>query len=134
MDEILLSVEHLTHRFPRSRLTVRALDDLSFSAGTARSSAWSASPAPENRRRALRHESLTGRRRAAFFHGIDVTDRAQRAQNRRLSAAARQIIFQDSDVEPQSPRMTVSSHLAEPLRIARRATPRAIPRRGRVGS
>ena len=46
-DEILLSVEHLTHSFfPVSKgLTVRAVDDLSFSVRHARFSVWSASPA-----------------------------------------------------------------------------------------
>ena len=125
-DEILLSVEHLTHSFsPVRGLTVRAVDDLSFS---------------------VRHgeifglvgESGSGKSTAArcimnlyrpdaghiFFHGIDVTDRAQFRAHRAYLQTARQMIFQDS-TSSLDPRRTVCEAITEPLRIARRATPRA---------
>ena len=125
-DEILLSVEHLTHSFsPVRGLTVRAVDDLSFS--VRRGEIFG-----------LVGESGSGKSTAArcimnlyrpdaghiFFHGIDVTDRAQFRAHRAYLQTARQMIFQDS-TSSLDPRRSVCEAITEPLRIARRATPRA---------
>ncbi len=59
-----------------------------------------------------------------FFHGIDVTDRAQFRAHRAYLQTARQMIFQDS-TSSLDPRRSVCEAITEPLRIARRATPRA---------
>ena len=98
-DEILLSVEHLTHSFsPVRGLTVRAVDDLSFSV-------------QHGEIFGLVGESGSGKSTAArcimnlyrpdaghiFFHGIDVTDRAQFRAHRAYLQTARQMIFQDSN-------------------------------------
>ena len=125
-DEILLSVEHLTHSFsPVRGLTVRAVDDLSFSV-------------QHGEIFGLVGESGSGKSTAArcimnlyrpdaghiFFHGIDVTDRAQFRAHRAYLQTARQMIFQDS-TSSLDPRRSVCEAITEPLRIARRATPRA---------
>ena len=125
-DEILLSVEHLTHSFsPVRGLTVRAVDDLSFS--VRRGEIFG-----------LVGESGSGKSTAArcimnlyqpdaghiFFHGIDVTNRVQFRAHRAYLQTARQMIFQDS-TSSLDPRRTVCEAITEPLRIARRATPRA---------
>ena len=122
-DEILLSVEHLTHSFsPVRGLTVRAVDDLSFS--VQRGEIFG-----------LVGESGSGKSTAArcimnlyrpdaghiFFHGIDVTDRAQFRAHRAYLQTARQMIFQDS-TSSLDPRRSVCEAITEPLRIARRAT------------
>ena len=125
-DDILLSVEHLTHTFsPVRGFTVRAVDDLSFS--VRRGEIFG-----------LVGESGSGKSTAArcimnlcrpdaghiFFHGIDVTDRAAFRAHRAYLQTARQMIFQDS-TSSLDPRRTVCEAITEPLRIAHRSTPRA---------
>ena len=122
-DEILLSVEHLTHSFsPVRGLTVRAVDDLSFSVRRGEISGLS----DEAEDLAARCIMNLYRPDAGhiFFHGIDVTDRAQFRAHRAYLQTARQMIFQDS-TSSLDPRRSVCEAITEPLRLARRATPRA---------
>ena len=128
-NDILLSAEHLTHRFPLTKtVSVRALDDLSFS--VRRGEIFG-----------LVGESGSGKSTAArcimnlcrpdeghiFYQGIDVTDRAQCRAHRTLLQTSRQMIFQDS-ASSLDPRMRVADLIAEPLRIAHRTTPRGSAR------
>ncbi len=124
-DEILLSIEHLTHRYRLNRrLSVCAVDDLSL----------------QLRRGeilGLVGESGSGKSTLArcvmnlcrpcaghiFFHGVDICDPAQFRKNRRFLQQARQMIFQDS-TSSLDPRMRVCDVIAEPMRIQRRTPPR----------
>ena len=128
-NEILLSVEHLTHSFRLTRqVHIRALDDLSFQ--VRRGEIFG-----------LVGESGSGKSTAArcimnlcrpdegkiLYNGIDVCDPAQFRANRRYLQTARQMIFQDSNSSLDQ-RMCAADIIAEPLRIAHRKTPRGSSR------
>ena len=128
-NEILLSVEHLTHSFRLTKqVRIRALDDLSFQ--VRRGEIFG-----------LVGESGSGKSTAArcimnlcrpdegkmFYNGIDVCDPAQFRANRRYLQTARQMIFQDSNSSLDQ-RMSAADIIAEPLRIAHRKTPRGSSR------
>ena len=128
-NEILLSVEHLTHSFRLTRqVRIRALDDLSFQ--VRRGEIFG-----------LVGESGSGKSTAArcimnlcrpdegkiLYNGIDVCDPAQFRANRRYLQTARQMIFQDSNSSLDQ-RMCAADIIAEPLRIAHRRTPRGSSR------
>ena len=128
-EEILLSVEHLTHSFcPVRGLRVRAVEDLSFSVrrgeifGLVGESGSGKSTAARCIMNLYRPEA--GR---ILFHGIDVADAAQFRANRRYLQQSRQMIFQDP-TSSLDPKRTVGACITEPLRIARRSTARGSAR------
>ena len=124
-EDILLSVEHLTHSFPLTKkVLVRAVDDLSFQirrgeifglVGESGSGKTTAARCVMNLCRADEGH--------IFYHGIDVCDPRQFRAHRRFLQTSRQIIFQDS-TSSLDPRMRVAELIAEPLRIAHKTTPR----------
>ena len=128
-EDILLSVEHLTHSFcPVRGLRVRAVEDLSFSVrrgeifGLVGESGSGKSTAARCIMNLYRPEA--GR---ILFHGIDVADAAQFRANRRYLQQSRQMIFQDP-TSSLDPKRTVGDCITEPLRIARRSTARGSAR------
>ena len=125
MNEILLDVQHLTHRFPLAPgQSVPALDDLSFQVrrgeifGLVGASGCGKSTAVRCIMNLLRPQG--GR---VLYGGIDVWDPGQFRRHGRRLHAARQLIFQDSD-SSLNPRLRVSDLVAEPLAIHRVRPPR----------
>ena len=125
MDDILLDIQDLSHRFRLSRHTAAdALCDVSLQLsrgeifGLVGESGSGKSTLARCAMNIIKPSSGSIR-----LNGIDILDPKQRRQNRRTLSAARQLIFQDSD-SSLNPRMKVLDILAEPLRIARTAPPR----------
>lgn len=121
----LLSLRHVTHRFPVGRRqTILAVDDVSFS--LRRGEIFG-----------LVGESGSGKSTVArcvmglyrpdsgkiLFDGIDLSDRSACRANRKLLTTARQMIFQDSD-SSLNPRMRVVDLITEPLKIHHITPPR----------
>lgn len=129
MDDLILDVRHLSHRFKLTRkLAVQALDDLSF----------------QVRRReifGLVGESGSGKSTVArcvmnlyqptggeiWFNGVNVTDRNQRRKHKKMLERKRQLIFQDSG-SSMNQRMKVVDVITEPMRIHHIQTARRTPR------
>lgn len=125
MDDILLDIQDLSHRFRLSLHTAAdALCDVSLQLsrgeifGLVGESGSGKSTLARCAMNIIKPSSGSIR-----LNGIDILDPKQRRQNRRTLSAARQLIFQDSD-SSLNPRMKVLDILAEPLRIARTAPPR----------
>lgn len=125
MDDILLDIQDLSHRFRLSRhAAVDALRGVSLQLrrgeifGLVGESGSGKSTLARCAMNITKPSSGSIR-----FDGVDILDPKQRRQNRRMLSAARQLIFQDSD-SSLNPRMKVFDILAEPLRIARTAPPR----------
>ena len=129
MDDLILDVRHLSHRFKLTRkLAVQALDDLSF----------------QVRREeifGLVGESGSGKSTVArcvmnlyqptggeiWFNGVNVTDRSQRRKHKKMLERKRQLIFQDSG-SSMNQRMKVVDVITEPMRIQHIQTARRTPR------
>ena len=129
MDDVILEVRHLSHRFKLTRkLAVQALDDLSFQ--VRRGEIFG-----------LVGESGSGKSTVArcvmnlyqptsgeiWFNGVDITDRSQRRKHKKMLETKRQLIFQDSG-SSMNQRMKVVDVITEPMRIHHIQTPRKTPR------
>lgn len=117
-NDVLVSAEHLTHRFRlSSSASILALDDVSFSIrrgeifGLVGESGSGKSTAARCLMNVLK--PTTGR---VVYDGIDTSDRRAVRENRRKLQLERQLVFQDS-ASALNPRMTVRKILEEPLRI-----------------
>lgn len=129
MDDVILEVRHLSHRFKLTRkLAVQALDDLSFQ--VRRGEIFG-----------LVGESGSGKSTVArcvmnlyqptsgeiWFNGVNITDRSQRRKHKQMLERKRQLIFQDSG-SSMNQRMKVVDVITEPMRIHHIQTPRKTPR------
>lgn len=129
MDDLILDVRHLSHRFKLTRkLAVQALDDLSFQ--VRRGEIFG-----------LVGESGSGKSTVArcvmnlyqptsgeiWFNGVNITDRGQRRKHKKMLETKRQLIFQDSG-SSMNQRMKVVDVITEPMRIHHIQTPRKTPR------
>lgn len=129
MDDLILEVRHLSHRFKLTRkLAVQALDDLSFQ--VRRGEIFG-----------LVGESGSGKSTVArcvmnlyqptsgeiWFNGVNITDRRQRRKHKKMLETKRQLIFQDSG-SSMNQRMKVVDVITEPMRIHHIQTPRKTPR------
>ncbi len=129
MDDVILEVRHLSHRFKLTRkLAVQALDDLSFQ--VRRGEIFG-----------LVGESGSGKSTVArcvmnlyqptsgeiWFNGVNITDRSQRRKHKQMLERKRQLIFQDSG-SSMNQRMKVVDVITEPMRIQHIQTPRKTPR------
>ena len=129
MDDLILDVRHLSHRFKLTRkLAVQALDDLSFQ--VRRGEIFG-----------LVGESGSGKSTVArcvmnlyqptsgeiWFNGVNITDRSQRRKHKKMLERKRQLIFQDSG-SSMNQRMKVVDVITEPMRIQHIQTPRKTPR------
>lgn len=129
MDDLILDVRHLSHRFKLTRkLAVQALDDLSFQ--VRRGEIFG-----------LVGESGSGKSTVArcvmnlyqptsgeiWFNGVNITDRSQRRKHKKMLETKRQLIFQDSG-SSMNQRMKVVDVITEPMRIHHIQTPRKTPR------
>ena len=124
-DDILLSVEHLTHVFPLDKKhSLRAVDDLSLQirrgeifglVGESGSGKSTVARCVMNL-----YQPTVGR---IVYRGVDVCDAKQRRENRKMLQTTRQMIFQDSNSSLNS-RMKVCDIIAEPMRIQHIMPPR----------
>jgi len=123
MDDLILDVRHLSHRFKLTRkLAVQALDDLSFQ--VRRGEIFG-----------LVGESGSGKSTVARCvmnlyqptGGVDITDRSQRRKHKKMLERKRQLIFQDSG-SSMNQRMKVVDVITEPMRIQHIQTARRTPR------
>lgn len=123
--EILVDVRHLTHQFRLSKKAViRAVDDVSFQirrgeifglVGESGSGKSTVARCVMNI-----YQPSVGR---IFYQGIDVCEKKQVRENRKLLQISRQMIFQDS-ASSLNQRMKVREIITEPLAIHRITPPR----------
>lgn len=125
MPEVLVDIQHLTHQFRLTKkIAVKAVDDVSFQI-------------QEGEIFGLVGESGSGKSTVArcimniyrpaagkiLYRGIDVLDKKQFRENKKLLQTRRQLIFQDT-ASSLNQRMKVSDIIAEPLAIHHITTPR----------
>ena len=125
MDNAIVTVKNLTHRFRLSKkVVIKAVDDVSFAI-------------QKGEIFGLVGESGSGKSTVArcimniyqptagqiLFHEVNTCDKAAFRQNRKLLQTARQLIFQDS-ASSLNQRMKVEDIIAEPMKINRITPPR----------
>ncbi len=125
MNEPLLDVQHLSHRFRLSRTAaVRAVDDLSFQLypGEILGLVGESGSGKSTVARCVMnvYRPTAGR---ILYQGIDVCDGAQFRKNRDLLQRTRQFIFQDS-TSSLDQRMRVQDIITEPMEIHHVRPPR----------
>lgn len=129
MDDLILDVRHLSHRFKLTRkLAVQALDDLSFQVRRGEIFGLvgeSGSGKSTVARCVMNLYQPTGGE--IWFNGVDITDRSQRRKHKKMLETKRQLIFQDSG-SSMNQRMKVVDVITEPMRIHHIQTPRKTPR------
>lgn len=129
MDELILDVRHLSHRFKLTRkLAVQALDDLSFQVRRGEIFGLvgeSGSGKSTVARCVMNLYQPTGGE--IWFNGVNVTDRNQRRKHKKMLERKRQLIFQDSG-SSMNQRMKVVDVITEPMRIHHIQTARRTPR------
>ena len=125
MDDVILDVRDLSHRFPLARgVTVQALDGVSFQIhkgeifGLVGESGSGKSTLARCVMGLLRPQAGH-----ILYKGIDITDPALVRANRRLLQTDRQIIFQDS-ASSLDPRMKAADIIAEPMAVNHIKPPR----------
>ena len=127
MDDLILDVRHLSHRFKLTRkLAVQALDDLSFQVRRGEIFGLvgeSGSGKSTVARCVMNLYQPTGGE--IWFNGVNVTDRNQRRKHKKMLERKRQLIFQDSGSSLNG-RMRVCDIIAEPMRIQHVRPPRAL--------
>ena len=124
MDDLILDVRHLSHRF---KLT-RKLDDLSFQVRRGEIFGLvgeSGSGKSTVARCVMNLYQPTGGE--IWFNGVDITDRSQRRKHKKMLERKRQLIFQDSG-SSMNQRMKVVDVITEPMRIQHIQTARRTPR------
>lgn len=129
MDDLILDVRHLSHRFKLTRkLAVQALDDLSFQVRRGEIFGLvgeSGSGKSTVARCVMNLYQPTGGE--IWFNGVNITDRSQRRKHKKMLETKRQLIFQDSG-SSMNQRMKVVDVITEPMRIHHIQTPRKTPR------
>ena len=129
MDDLILDVRHLSHRFKLTRkLAVQALDDLSFQVRRGEIFGLvgeSGSGKSTVARCVMNLYQPTGGE--IWFNGVNVTDRSQRRKHKKMLERKRQLIFQDSG-SSMNQRMKVVDVITEPMRIHHIQTARRTPR------
>ena len=129
MDDLILDVRHLSHRFKLTRkLAVQALDDLSFQVRRGEIFGLvgeSGSGKSTVARCVMNLYQPTGGE--IWFNGVNVTDRSQRRKHKKMLERKRQLIFQDSG-SSMNQRMRVVDVITEPMRIQHIQTARRTPR------
>lgn len=129
MDDLILDVRHLSHRFKLTRkLAVQALDDLSFQVRRGEIFGLvgeSGSGKSTVARCVMNLYQPTGGE--IWFNGVNVTDRSQRRKHKKMLERKRQLIFQDSG-SSMNQRMKVVDVITEPMRIQHIQTARRTPR------
>lgn len=129
MDDLILDVRHLSHRFKLTRkLAVQALDDLSFQVRRGEIFGLvgeSGSGKSTVARCVMNLYQPTGGE--IWFNGVDITDRSQRRKHKKMLETKRQLIFQDSG-SSMNQRMKVVDVITEPMRIQHIQTARRTPR------
>ena len=129
MDDLILDVRHLSHRFKLTRkLAVQALDDLSFRVRRGEIFGLvgeSGSGKSTVARCVMNLYQPTGGE--IWFNGVDITDRSQRRKHKKMLERKRQLIFQDSG-SSMNQRMKVVDVITEPMRIQHIQTARRTPR------
>ncbi len=129
MDDLILDVRHLSHRFKLTRkLAVQALDDLSFQVRRGEIFGLvgeSGSGKSTVARCVMNLYQPTGGE--IWFNGVDITDRSQRRRHKKMLERKRQLIFQDSG-SSMNQRMKVVDVITEPMRIQHIQTARRTPR------
>ena len=129
MDDLILDVRHLSHRFKLTRkLAVQALDDLSFQVRRGEIFGLvgeSGSGKSTVARCVMNLYQPTGGE--IWFNGVDITDRNQRRKHKKMLERKRQLIFQDSG-SSMNQRMKVVDVITEPMRIQHIQTARRTPR------
>ena len=129
MDDLILDVRHLSHRFKLTRkLAVQALDDLSFQVRRGEIFGLvgeSGSGKSTVARCVMNLYQPTGGE--IWFNGGDITDRSQRRKHKKMLERKRQLIFQDSG-SSMTQRMKVGDVIPEPMRIQHIQTARRTPR------
>ena len=129
MDDLILDVRHLSHRFKLTRkLAVQALDDLSFQVRRGEIFGLvgeSGSGKSTVARCVMNLYQPTGGE--IWFNGVDITDRNQRRKHKKMLERKRQLIFQDSG-SSMNQRMKVVDVITEPMRIHPIQTARRTPR------
>ena len=129
MDDLILDVRHLSHRFKLTRkLAVQALDDLSFQVRRGEIFGLvgeSGSGKSTVARCVMNLYQPTGG--GIWFNGVNVTDRNQRRKHKKMLERKRQLIFQDSG-SSMNQRMKVVDVITEPMRIHHIQTARRTPR------
>lgn len=128
MDDLILDVRHLSHRFKLTRkLAVQALDDLSFQVRRGEIFGLvgeSGSGKSTVARCVMNLYQPTGGE--IWFNGVNVTDRSQRRKHKKMLERKRQLIFQDSG-SSMNQRMKVVDVITEPMRIQHIQTARRTP-------
>lgn len=129
MAEILLDVAHLSHTFRLTKKArIRAVDRVSFQIrkgeifGLVGESGSGKSTVARCLMNIYRPAEGT-----ALYRGINIFDRKQFREHKKLLQTKRQLIFQDS-ASSLNPRMRVADIIAEPLSIHRIVPPRGSPR------
>ena len=129
MDDLILDVRHLSHRFKLTRkLAVQALDDLSFQVRRGEIFGLvgeSGSGKSTVARCVMNLYQPTGGE--IWFNGVNITDRSQRRKHKKMLERKRQLIFQDSG-SSMNQRMKVVDVITEPMRIQHIQTARRTPR------
>lgn len=129
MDDLILDVRHLSHRFKLTRkLAVQALDDLSFQVRRGEIFGLvgeSGSGKSTVARCVMNLYQPTGGE--IWFNGVNVTNRNQRRKHKKMLERKRQLIFQDSG-SSMNQRMKVVDVITEPMRIQHIQTARRTPR------
>ena len=125
MNNILLDVRHLTHCFKLDKKTaVKAVDDLSFQIrkGEIMGLVGESGSGKSTVARCLMnlYQPTAGK---AFYQGIDIFDKRQLKQHKKLLCQKRQLIFQDS-ASSLNQRMKIADILMEPWKISRKKPPR----------
>lgn len=125
MSEILLDVQHLSHVFKLSKhAVVKAVDDVSFQMrkGEIFGLVGESGSGKSTVARCIMnvYKPTAGK---ILYNGINVCDRSEYKQHRKMLEASRQIIFQDS-TSSLNRRMKVADIIAEPLYIHHIKPPR----------
>lgn len=125
MDDVLLDIQNLSHRFRLSRkISIDALHGVSLQLrrGEIFGLVGESGSGKSTLARCIMGlcRPSTGSIR---FDGVDLLDRNDCRRNHRMLHTARQLIFQDAD-SSLNPRMRVLDILAEPMRIAHTAPKR----------